>query len=126
MELKMIKCPKCGEDFPELRKTKYGYHVCVNCSTVEAVVGITTVEGYGDHTFNDLIVMERNQFRSIASKAAELAGQKVDLEILDLDADETIISQSIKEKVTNLLDEDSEEEEDDENQTESNIEGIDY
>ena len=26
---KMIPCPKCGDDFPELRKTMYNYHVCV-------------------------------------------------------------------------------------------------
>ena len=43
-KLKMISCPKCGEPFPELRKTKYGYNFCVNCSTVEPLVGITTVE----------------------------------------------------------------------------------
>ena len=58
MDLKMIECPKCGNDFPELRKTKYGYHVCVNCSTVKAKVGITTVEGTGDHTYNDIMIMD--------------------------------------------------------------------
>ena len=25
MKLEMIKCPKCNEDFPKLRKEKYGY-----------------------------------------------------------------------------------------------------
>ena len=39
--LKMIPCPKCGNDFPEKRK-ELGYHVCVNCSTVKPLVGITT------------------------------------------------------------------------------------
>ena len=55
-KLKMIPCPKCGTDFPELRKTLYNYHVCVNCSTTKPVVGITTVEGSGDHTYNDIII----------------------------------------------------------------------
>lgn len=105
-ELKMIPCPKCDNDFPELRKTKYGYHVCVECSTVEAVVGITTVEGTGDHTYNDLIVMDGARARSIAQKEAELRGQKVEIEMLNLDADETAISQSVKEKVEQVLEDD--------------------
>ena len=54
--LKMIPCPKCSEPFPELRKINYGYNHCVNCSTVERKVAITTVEGTGDHTYNDLII----------------------------------------------------------------------
>ena len=69
--LKMIPCPKCSEPFPELRKINYGYNHCVNCSTVERKVAITTVEGTGDHTYNDLIIMEADQYRSIAAKAAD-------------------------------------------------------
>lgn len=125
MELKMIPCPKCGNDFPELRKTKYGYHVCVNCSTIKPVVGVTTVEGSGDHTYNDIIIMDQDRYRAIAEKAAELSGQKAHLEILDFDTDENEVSQSIKEKVTNLLDDEKEEEEDEE-ESGTHIQGIDY
>jgi acetyl-CoA carboxylase beta subunit len=74
LELKMIKCPKCKELFPEKRK-EMGYSVCVNCSTVSKVVGITTVEGTGDHTYNDLIIMDRDRAFSIAQKEAELTGR---------------------------------------------------
>ena len=102
----MIPCPKCGDDFPKLRKEKYGYHVCVNCSTVEAVVGITTVEGSGDHTYNDLIIMDQSRARAIAEKEAELSGRKVHIEMLDLDKDEFAVSQSIKEEVGKVLDDD--------------------
>ena len=105
-DLKMIPCPKCGEDFPELRKTEYGYHVCVNCSTTEAVVGITTVEGSGDHTYNDLIIMDGARARAIAQREAELRGQKVEIEVLNLDVDESAVSQSIKEEVDKTLNED--------------------
>ena len=35
--MKMIKCIKCGADMPELRLSKFGYKVCVNCSTTNAL-----------------------------------------------------------------------------------------
>jgi len=124
MQLEMIPCPKCGDDFPKLRKEKYGYHVCVNCSTVEAVVGITTVEGYGDHTYNDLIIMDQKQARAIAEKEAELSGRKVHIEMLDLDKDEVAVSQSVKEQVNRITDDDLEDE--DEYEEKEGIEGIDY
>ena len=124
--LKMIPCPKCGNDFPEKRK-ELGYHVCVNCSSAKPVVGITTVEGAGDHTYNDIIIMDQDKARAIATKEAELKGQKVNIEMLDLDTDEAAISQSVKERVSNVL-------EDDDNdtiifdvdETPQGIEGIDY
>ena len=107
MKLEMIPCPKCGNDFPEKRK-ELGYHVCVNCSTVEPVVGITTVEGSGDHTYNDLIIMDQSKARAIAEKEAELSGRKVHIEMLDLDKDEFAVSQSIKEELGKVLDDDLE------------------
>lgn len=128
MQLKMIPCPKCGNDFPEKRK-ELGYHVCVNCSTVKPVVGVTTVEGSGDHTYNDIIIMDQDKYISIAQKEAELSGRKVDIEILDLDKDENEISQSIKEKVNQTLDQELGENDydmfDPDKEMEG-IEGIDY
>ena len=123
-ELKMIPCPKCNEDFPEKRKM-LGYHVCVNCSTAKPVVGITTVEGSGDHTYNDIIIMDQDRARAIASHAAELKGGPVHLEMLDFDGDETAISQSVKEAVTTVI-EDDEPLIVDVDDTPKGIQGIDY
>ena len=126
--LKMIPCPKCGNDFPEKRK-ELGYHVCVNCSTVKPKVGVTTVEGSGDHTYNDIIIMEQDQFISIKKKEAELTGRSVHIEMLDLDKDESAISQSVKEEVDKVLNEDYKEDEVDmfdPNKEMEGIEGIDY
>ncbi len=108
-KLKMIPCPKCGNPFPELRLTQYGYNFCVDCSDVESVVGITTVEGSGDHTYNDIIIMDRKKALNIARAEAEAMGRKVPdpVEILDMDRDEAEVSQSVKEKVNNVLDEDT-------------------
>lgn len=103
-KLKMIPCPKCGKDFPELRLTTYGYNFCVGCSNVKSKVAVTTVEGSGDHTYNDIIIMDADQYRSIAAKEAELKGDKqAIIELLDLERDETAVSQSVKEAVDNAL-----------------------
>ena len=127
MKLKMIPCPRCGNDFPEKRK-ELGYHVCVNCSTVKPVVGITTVEGSGDHTYNDIIIMDQDRALAIAEKEAELSGKKVFMEVLDLDKDETEVSQSVKEAVDNVLNDEEDDIEDalDPNKEYEGIEGIDY
>jgi len=60
--LKMIPCKSCGEPMPELRLTKFGYHVCVNCSTTSAYRVINTTNGTGDHTWNDIQVVTQEQF----------------------------------------------------------------
>jgi len=127
MQLEMIECPKCGNDFP-LKRKELGYHVCVNCSTTKPVVGVTTVEGSGDHTYNDIIIMPQDQYLSIKKKEAELSGKKADLlELLDLDKDENEASQSVKEQVNVLLDEDLDPEEDEQDVDRTGqIEGIDY
>ena len=127
MQLEMINCPACNEDRLPVKRKELGYHVCVDCSTAKPVVGITTVEGTGDHTYNDIIIMDQDRARSIAEKEAELSGKKVHVEMLDLDLDEAAISQSVKEQVGQVL-EDEEEEYDsfDHNNVQEGIEGIDY
>lgn len=128
-KLEMITCPSCLEDvLPVLRK-ELGYHVCVNCSTVKPKVGVTTVEGSGDHTYNDIIIMDQDKFIAIKKKEAELTGKSVHIEMLDLDKDESALSQSVKEEVEKVLNEDYEEEEYemfDPNKEMEGIEGIDY
>lgn len=127
MQLEMINCPACNEDRLPVKRKELGYHVCVDCSTAKPVVGITTVEGTGDHTYNDIIIMDQDRARSIAEKEAELSGKKVHLEMLDLDLDEAAISQSVKEKVGQVLEEEEEEYDSfDPNKEQEGIEGIDY
>ena len=127
MQLEMINCPACNEDKLPVKRKELGYHVCVSCSTAKPVVGITTVEGTGDHTYNDIIIMDQDRALSIARKEAELKGGSVHIEMLDLDEDENAISQSVKEKVNQVL-EDEEEDYDslDPNKEHEGIQGIDY
>jgi hypothetical protein len=127
MQLEMTLCPSCYQDKLPVKRKELGYHVCVDCSTAKPVVGITTVEGSGDHTYNDIIIMDQDRARSIALKEAELSGKTVHIEMLDLDADESAISQSVNEKVNQVL-EDEEDDYDmlDPDKEPEGIEGIDY
>jgi hypothetical protein len=61
MEMKMIPCAACGTPMPELRLTKFGYNVCVNCSTVGAYKAVSTINGEGDHTWNAIHIMTPEQ-----------------------------------------------------------------
>ena len=65
----------------------------------------------------------------LAKKEAELSGRKVDIEILDLDKDEFEVTQSVKEEVDKVLNDDYQEDEldmFDPNKEMEGIEGIDY
>ena len=125
--IQMLKCPACGQMTLHPKRKEMGYHVCVNCSTAKPVVGITTVEGTGDHTFNDIIIMDQDRARNIAIKEAELKGGPVHLEVLDFDKDDSAVSQSVKEAVNNVLeDEESPYNTFDPNEEKQGIEGIDY
>jgi len=126
MKLEMTTCPSCNEDVLPVKRKELGYHVCVDCSTTKPVVGITTVEGSGDHTYNDIIIMDQDRARSIAQKEAELKGSKVHIEMLDLDADEAAISQSVKEKVDQVVNDEEDVIISTVDDTPQGIEGIDY
>jgi len=125
MQLEMMKCPACNQDKLPVKRKELGYHVCVNCSTTKPVVGITTVEGSGDHTYNDIIIMDQDKAAAIAQREAQLKGSKVDIEYINLDSDEAAVSQSVKEKVDQVL-EDDEPLIVDVDDTPKGIEGIDY
>ena len=66
--MKMIKCIKCRENMPELRLTKFGYEVCVNCSTTGAYKAVSTVNGIGDHTWNDIQIVTAEQSKQLNSQ----------------------------------------------------------
>ena len=124
----MLKCPACGEFTLHPKRKELGYHVCVNCSSAKPVVAITTVEGSGDHTWNDIIIMDQDKAASIARKEAEVMGNKIDIEMLDFDQDDMALSQSVKERVQQVLDDQEDDEVDlvDPNKKHSAIQGIDY
>jgi len=125
--IQMLNCPACNEPTLHPKRKEMGYHVCVNCSTAKPVVGITTVEGSGDHTYNDIIIMDQDRARAIAQKEAELKGGSIHMEYLDLDKDENEVTQSVKEAVNQVLEDDEPDYDTfDPNKEPEGIEGIDY
>lgn len=124
MELEMIECPRCGKPFPKLRKEKFGYNFCIDCSLVEPKVGIVTVNGEGDHTWNDILVLDKADAVKFEKKVKEVQKIKKDWEIEDTVVDpetEDIEPLSLLKLVHKLDDEDGyespaelEEEEDEE------------
>ena len=127
MTTEMLQCPNCGEMSLHARRKELGYHVCVNCSTTKPVVGITTVEGSGDHTFNDIIIMDQDRAQRIQIAADEIAGRKSNLEVLDFDKDENEVTQSVKEAVHQVVnDEETDYDMFNPDQVKEGIKGIDY
>ena len=129
----MLQCPACGEYTLHPQRKALGYHVCVNCSTEDSVVGITTIEGAGDHTWNDIIIMDRKKANAIAKSEAEAMGRRAPdpIEILDMDRDEAEVSQSMKENTKKVLDDDNlthsiPQREDHDEEDSMRIKGIDY
>ena len=65
----MTQCVKCNNEIHPLRlKVLPNTKVCVNCSTVGAYKAVSTVNGEGDHTWNDIQIMTPEQ-----AKAVEMA-----------------------------------------------------
>ena len=68
---------------PKLRLTEYGYDFCVDCSTVGAKKGIPVVKGTGDHTWNEIEIVEENEFTNTRWRD-------------DLDSDEHLVELGIE------------------------------
>lgn len=61
-----MNCKTCGETIGELRlkvlpNTKY----CVKCSPIQKKGGITVQLGEGDHTYNEIIIMEADELNDM-------------------------------------------------------------
>ena len=64
MNIEKIPCIACKEPMPKLRLSQYGYKVCINCSTTGAYRAVSTINGTGDHTWNDIQIMTPEQYNS--------------------------------------------------------------
>lgn len=58
-----MKCIKCNFKINPLRiKALPNTKVCIDCSSTGAYQVVTTTNGEGDHTWNDIEIMTPNQF----------------------------------------------------------------
>ena len=93
LKVKMISCIKCGNDMPELRKIKFGYNFCVNCSDELNLVGkkraLPIQMGEGDHSWTETIIMEESDYLKYEKgEAIKNKENKTSVEFLDFDEDE--------------------------------------
>lgn len=59
----MRYCKKCGNEIPEGRlKVLPNTTTCVKCSDVQAKVPVTVSIGKGDDNYNEIVILEREQF----------------------------------------------------------------
>ena len=57
-------CVKCGEDIhPKRLQILPNTTTCVNCSTTGQKRGISVQLGEGDHTYNEIVILEENEFK---------------------------------------------------------------
>jgi|TARA_R110000796_G_scaffold41865_1_gene103824 hypothetical protein len=81
MEYKMIPCTICNKPMPELRFEKFGYKSCVNCSTTGAYTAVNTINGVGDHTWNDIVIMtpeQSQEYNKVSKKKFKLDSYSTD------------------------------------------------
>lgn len=56
-------CKSCGEEIhPGRLKALPTATTCVECSTTGRKAGVTVTLGEGDHTYNEIIIMEHDEF----------------------------------------------------------------
>lgn len=79
-----MDCIKCGLEIPPKRvEIIPGCKTCVNCSTALPYRAVTTVNGEGDHTWNDIQILNQEQYEKY-----EQLNSKSDLsKLLDNDVD---------------------------------------
>ena len=65
MDLKIIPCIICKNPMPELRLIKFNYNRCVDCSNVGAYEAISTSNGSGDNTWNDIQILTPEQSKLV-------------------------------------------------------------
>ena len=82
---------------PKLRLTQYGYDFCVKCSDVQPKVGRIMTYGTGDHTYNELQVVDKEVGIALDRIEGKVTnkGSKNKVELINLEEDQTIASQSV-------------------------------
>ncbi len=83
------KCVSCKEPIhPKRLEILPNTTKCVSCSTTGKKGGITVTKGEGDHTYNETIIMEPDEFKKFQEMEAILAGKPFDDEEAPEDIDD--------------------------------------
>jgi hypothetical protein len=75
----MKKCNACGEEIhPKRLEILPTATQCVKCSTTGKKAGVTVTVGVGDHTYNDVVIMDRETFNEYKELERRLYGKRSD------------------------------------------------
>jgi len=75
----MRKCNACGEEIhPKRLEILPTATQCVKCSTTGKKAGVTVTVGEGDHTYNDVVIMDRETFNEYKELERRLYGKRSD------------------------------------------------
>ena len=75
----IMDCRICGEEIhPKRLEILPGTKTCVSCSTTSHKIGAIVVGGEGDHTWNDLMVMDEDQYNQYEESKKEKKGKGFD------------------------------------------------
>lgn len=75
----MKKCTACGEDIhPKRLEILPNTTKCVECSTQGKKAGVSVVLGEGDHTYNEIVIMEPEEFELYQELETKLYGVRED------------------------------------------------
>jgi hypothetical protein len=75
----MKKCIACGEEIhPKRLEILPSATRCVACSNTKQKAGITVTKGTGDHTYNETIIMEHDEYVKFQETERLKNGKRVD------------------------------------------------
>lgn len=68
-----MKCIKCNKKIhPKRLKALPKTKTCVECSTTDTYCAVTTTHGSGDHTWNDIQIMTKEQYNKYTEAEKKL------------------------------------------------------
>lgn len=83
-----VECIKCKGAIPEGRlKALPGATTCVSCSSSKMKRSITVTKGEGEDTYNDIVIMEADQYNEFFGKKNQLTSNFRDDELIYNDQD---------------------------------------
>jgi hypothetical protein len=75
----MKKCSACGEEIhPKRLEILPNAITCVSCSTTGKKAGVSVVLGEGDHTYNEIVIMEPEEFEQYKEIEFKINGKRKD------------------------------------------------
>jgi hypothetical protein len=75
----MKKCSACGEEIhPKRLEILPNAITCVSCSTTGKKAGVSVVLGEGDHTYNEIVIMEPEEFEQYKELEFKINGKRKD------------------------------------------------